>query len=112
MSYKFRAWLFNIAIILAFANASAQDAKTPYVPLDVKTSVDSFKNNVNVEFKIDSEEDVLVVVTDSSGITVFLENQFRFKGIYKKSIDLPYKGKFNLNVMREKERTNKSFEVR
>jgi len=103
-----KAWLFCIVLLLLNTGFKSQESKQAFVPTEVKANIDAPNKKVNVEFKVDTEQDLLVIVTDSSGITIFLENQFRFKGVYKKSIDLPGRGKFNLNVIKENEKINKS----
>ncbi len=59
---------------------------------------------VNLEF-ISKEEiqDLLVIVHDSSGVTVFMDNQYRFKGNYKYTIDLKKRGEYFLEIIRDEE---------
>lgn len=59
---------------------------------------------VNIQFESEKEiENLLVIVFDRRGETIFLDNQYRFKGKYDQSIDLKEygKGEFSLKVVRD-----------
>jgi hypothetical protein len=52
-------------------------------------------------------ENLLVVISDSSGQTIFLDNRFHFTGLYTKSIDLSRSGKgpYSLCIAKDSERS-------
>lgn len=74
---------------------------------EVKVEVDSIHRKVNVEFSADKPiYNLLVLMTDSSGNTVFLDNQYQFKGKYRHNIDFApgKKEKYFLQIIRDNDR--------
>jgi hypothetical protein len=58
-------------------------------------------------------QNLLVIVSDSLGETVFLDNQYRFKGNYVKSVDLSNspKGEYSVKVISDDEKINKKIRM-
>jgi hypothetical protein len=56
---------------------------------------------------------MLVVVTDSAGQTLYLDNRYRFKGPYRHRFDLgsPGKGTYRIEVIRDAEHTRKKITI-
>lgn len=104
--------LIKISSIILFSffafNLNAQSvAKIPTV---INAIPNSLNGKLEVDFDNDKQVDnLLVIVTDSLGNTIFLENLYRFKGSYKKSIELTNKGKgsFTLHISKDEEKINK-----
>lgn len=93
--------------LLAMAGSFMGQTAGIKLPTEVKIVSDKVKGRLDVEFKNESQVDnLLVILTDSAGQTVFLENLYRFKGLYKKNIELPYKGKsfVTLHINKDEER--------
>jgi hypothetical protein len=81
-------------------NAAKTDAKPDY-----KVNLVDNKEVV-IEFDTDRVLDnVLILIVDGSGNTLFLDNQKEFKGIYKCSVDLSMyaKGNYFVNIKSEGE---------
>jgi hypothetical protein len=92
-------------------------AQTNYsnLPTQVNTIHDKSRGKLDLEFKNDKLVDnLLVILTDSAGQTVFLENLYRYQGIYKKNIELPYKGKgfVTLHINKDDERIIKKLTLK
>ncbi len=77
------AFLFVISL-----QCNAQTAATADTNNKLKISV-SADRSMQIEFPVDKNVyNVLVLLVDDSGNTVFLDNQYNFKGIYKRNVDL------------------------
>lgn len=107
---------FKLLLLCLFialnTNTNAQTAKPTRTALDFKTAIDKPGKKILLEFDFPKEEDVLILVTDSAGITIFLDNKHRFKGKYSRTIDLPGKAPFNLNISRINENINRRIDLR
>lgn len=102
-----------IILFLLAINLKAQTGMK--IPTEIKAVPNSVTNKLDVEFQNEEQVDnLLVIVTDSSGQTIFLENLYRFKGAYKKSIELSEggKGSFSLQVIKDAERIYKKLLVK
>jgi hypothetical protein len=78
-------------------------------------SVTSSLNKIEVAFDASNEiYNLLVLITDSTGKTIFLDNKYRFKGKYLKSFDLgkSKKGNFNVQVHRDDVHSKKTINVK
>lgn len=54
---------------------------------------------ITLEFDADKKiYNVLVVVSDSLGTTLFMDNQYRFEGHYKSDIDLRKPGNYSVDI--------------
>jgi hypothetical protein len=89
---KASASLCLVIFSFLFCRLSAQTALNP--PLGAITILpDSISRKVSIEFESGKEiYNLLVLVTDHSGMTLFLDNQYRFNGKYKKTVDLQAAG--------------------
>lgn len=77
--------IFLLVIALQY---NAQTAAKTNSDNKFKVSV-SAERSVQIEFPVDKNiYNVLVLLVDDSGNTVFLDNQYNFKGVYKRTIDL------------------------
>jgi hypothetical protein len=70
------------------------------------------------KIKIDLENDkviynLLVIISDSTGRTIFLDNQYRFKGNYSNTIDLETekKGNYSLKIIKDEKRIEKNLRI-
>lgn len=71
---------------------------------------DSLTHHIRVEFGSDKEiTNVLVLITDSLGNTLYLDNQYFFKGQYKHHFDMAGAGKgaYTVQVIKDGERIRK-----
>lgn len=100
--------LKNLLLIALIALAGSLASQTIVKQTtEVKSVPDKVKGKLDVEFRNDKQVDnLLVILTDSAGQTVFLENLYRYKGLYKKNIELPYQGKgfVTLHINKDEER--------
>lgn len=78
---------------------------------DIKIVNDLINHKVDIQFKADEEIlNLLVLVSDSLGHTIFLDNQYRFKGNYIHSVDLKevLKGRCFLKISRDGDLINRT----
>ncbi|MCD6020110.1 MAG: hypothetical protein K0S53_3231 [Bacteroidetes bacterium] len=104
-----------VGVILFFLAFNLKAQTGMKIPTDVKANPNSATGKLDVEFKNEKQVDnLLVIVTDSLGRTIFLENLYRFKGPYKKSIELSEggKGSFSLQVIKDAERIHKKLSIK
>jgi hypothetical protein len=111
MVYKLLA---SLIILLLPVITTAQANKIQLSPSDVKTIVNSSSQEVTIELNVqETTENLLILITDATGQTVFLENLHRFRGLYKKNVDLKgtKKGKYLLKVAKDDEKVIKNIFV-
>lgn len=103
MSFKKTLLILNLLI----TGSLACQTVGVKLPTEIKAIPDKVNGRLDIEFKNDKQVDnLLVLVTDSAGQTVFLENLYRYKGLYKKNIELPYGGRgfVTLHINKDEER--------
>ena len=77
------------AIISTTLKLNAQTVQSKFTGNDIKIVNDLANHKVDIEFIVDKEIfNLLVLITDSLGNALFLDNQYRFKGNYKRSVVL------------------------
>jgi hypothetical protein len=102
-----------LLVLLVSTQARSQDAKPSAKP-DYKINLVDNKE-VLIEFNSDTVVDnVLILVVDDSGNTLFLDNQKNFKGIYKCSVDMSNyaKGNYFVNIKSESEQKQAKLTIR
>jgi hypothetical protein len=98
--------LAALLLVIAFsATATAQIKRAPGVPLaDLKLKADTVSREFSISFRAqEMVANLLVRITDSKGETVFLDNEYRFKGDYKqimKRADLPA-GEYTIEILKD-----------
>jgi hypothetical protein len=101
--------------VLLFLVSFEQKAQNPSNRFNDKCKVSVLANrSVQIEFAVDKNvRNVLVLLVDGSGNTVFLDSQYNFKGIYKRTIDLSKspKGNYYLKIMNDDEVMNKKLDI-
>lgn len=115
ISLRFELFKKTLAIVLFFLTFNLKAQTSVKVPTEIKAVSNSATGKLDVEFKNDIEvNNLLVIVTDSLGNTIFLENLYRFNGPYKKSIELTDKGKgsFTLHIIKDEERINRKLSLK
>jgi hypothetical protein len=90
-------------ICLAAVRMAAQ--QTPPLP-KITPVIQSVMNgkNASVEMTVSTPEDIVIVITDSTGNTIYLENLHRYTGRFKRLVDLPARGKYTVAINREGEK--------
>jgi len=86
--------------------SQAQTAKVA----EMKIQTDSIHQKIDIDFTTSNViYNLLVHLNDSTGQTIYLDNQYLFSGHYKKSIDLKKQGKgtYFLEVIKDNEHLNK-----
>lgn len=92
------AFLFGIS---AGAEAQATGKTLPPLALAAGEPLQiSFVEPKNID-------NLLVIVSDSTGRTIFLDNKYRFEGTYKHRLDLSRsgKGKYTLSIIKDHEQS-------
>lgn len=113
LPFEFLKKTFAIVLFFLAFNLNGQTAVK--ISTEIKAIPNAVTGKLDVEFKNDTQVDnLLVIVTDSLGQTIFLENLYRFNGLYKKSIELSNRGKgsFTLHVIKDEERINKKLSLK
>lgn len=96
------------------ASGTAQVSSTSPPFTGIEISNDSISNVVRVRYSSNKEiNSFLVLITDSKGNTLFLENNHRFTGIYLRHIDLSKspKGEFQVNIICDEDKMSKKIIV-
>jgi hypothetical protein len=78
-------------------------------------SSDPGKSTCTITFNSLKEiQNMLVLVTDNKGNTVFLENKYRFTGEYKRVVDLKdfAKGEFEVKIINDEEQIKRTVTMR
>jgi hypothetical protein len=99
--------IMSIACLIAFSSLLFAQASKGTEP---KIQVDAVNQNVDIDFtRTNVVYNLLVHINDSTGITVFLDNQYQFTGHYKKSIDMKKqkKGTYFIEIVEDNKHTNK-----
>ncbi|MCW3075674.1 MAG: hypothetical protein JWO32_283 [Bacteroidetes bacterium] len=93
---------------------SAQVSGARKINANVKVECEKFSNRVDIEFSALKEiSNLLVLITDSLGQTIFLDNQYRFKGNYKIHADLSnnLKGKYTVRIIGDEQKIDRKIDV-
>jgi hypothetical protein len=108
-----KKWLLLVILSFLYANGklSAQSQED-------RASGLSITHQGKKKIKIDLENDkviynLLVIISDSTGRTIFLDNQYRFKGNYSNTIDLETekKGNYFLKIIKDEKRIEKNLRI-
>lgn len=105
---------FLLATFLLTLQLSAQKNVAEDKDNAFKIVNDSINRKVDIEFKAERKVyNLLVLITDSVGHTMFLDNQYNFKGLYKRTVDSKKlsKGKYSLKIIKDEEKYQKKFIV-
>jgi hypothetical protein len=103
---------FTIIILITCSmhvRSAAQSIVQPTAHKVVLVKSDAALQKIDIQFEAETEiSNLLIIVSDKKGETVFLDNQYRFKGEYKRSIDMKEygKGEFSLKVIRDENSFN------
>jgi len=105
--------LFLFIVLLFYGQLNAQVVTAKIASID-KVSYYCTNNKVEIKFtSTKNTPNLLVLIVDSTGHTLFLDNQFNFKGDYKRMVDLSSngKGKYYLKITDGESRINKQFSI-
>ncbi|MCW3070366.1 MAG: hypothetical protein JWO44_256 [Bacteroidetes bacterium] len=94
--------LISFSTLAVKAQTQSQSASTNK-PVQVQEKA---SQKITVQFGNDKEiSNLLIIVTDNKGQTVFLDNQYRFKGDYERTIDLVETGAgaYTIKVVRDED---------
>src|ERR1051326_8015938 len=104
--------LFSVFFLLISISSFAQTV--PEKKNDVQVHSDSLNQIINVEFPAQATiYNLLVHLNDSAGNTLFLDNQYKFSGNYKRSINLKKQGRgtYYLEIIKDNEHINKKIKL-
>jgi hypothetical protein len=110
LSLNSRILVFIFCILIS-QRYSAQTAKESN---DIRVTKGSGQKKIDIEFDNTKEiYNLLVLITDSTGRTIFLDNRYRFKGNYRHTVDMTGEksGNYKLNVTLDETRINKNLRV-
>jgi len=109
---KIRLCVFIFLFFAAF-DQSAQNSSKTKTPDKYKVNVIADRV-VNLEFTADKAiGNLLVVLSDNFGNTLFMDCQYNFKGLYKRTMDLSSygKGDYHLKIVTDEEEVNKKLNI-
>lgn len=104
--------LFIFSCIYAELHAQASSGNERPDQVNIQNTNSGSK--LDIHFNCDQViQNLLVIVSDSIGQTIFLDTQYRFKGNYTRSIDLSNspKGEYSVKVVRDDEKINKKIRM-
>lgn len=108
--------IFYLIFTLFFTtNLTAQTTAAGKVQTNYDIIVDSLNYKLFVNLNLETViYNLLVVVADSSGHTLFLDNKYRFNGLYNHQFDLSMSGKgvYYLSITIDEERINKKITIK
>lgn len=113
ISKKTIAFLHVLVLIVLKSNAQIIPS-TPMIENTLEVANDLFKNKVNIEFSAKQEiYNLLVLITDEHGKTIFLDNRYHFTGNYNKSIDFKSydKGVYLVKIISDHENVTKKIDI-
>ncbi|MCW3104196.1 MAG: hypothetical protein JWO09_2636 [Bacteroidetes bacterium] len=102
--------LLSLSALAAPAQTQAQRPSAAKIQVQEKAA-----RKISLEFGSEKEiGNLLIVISDKDGQTVFLDNQYRFKGDYNKMIDLAETGAgaYTLKVVRDEDVFVQQIEIR
>lgn len=89
--------------------------KQSVIPLNpIKIEHDSVNQKINIEFlTTDIIYNLLVRVGEAGGQTIFLDNQYKYSGHYKREINVKSwtRGTYLVDVILDNNKTNKSIKI-
>lgn len=96
-------------LVLVTATVNAQTSispKTCHLAIDCQSPKKTITINFSSEKQVDN---LLVRIADPLGNTVFLDNRYRFRGEYKKTVELAQlpKGDYSVEVINDDEKFSK-----
>ena len=116
LSASIRCFLLFFLFIVTCPTARAQsNINVKVIPTDVSIVTDPDKHKISIEVKQGTEiSNLLVLVVNDTGHTVFMDDQSHFKGVYKNEVDLTHEGKgeYSLKIIADKEEINKKVVIR
>lgn len=107
--------VFMFSFLLLLNPVLHAQSTSPSKINEVKLESDPLNKKLNIAFSTEKEiHNLLVVITDSTGQTVFLDNRYRFKGNYKHSVDFKeyHKGWYLVQIIGDDEKINKKVDVK
>jgi hypothetical protein len=87
----FPVFLRYAAVVLFFTTTGmqAQTAAKTQNTRQISTIANKAQKSADISFDVQKEVyNLLVIVTDEAGNTVFLDTRYHFKGAYRKTVDL------------------------
>lgn len=107
--------LFGVLLLLCVSKINAQEISTGSMPTGFHVMADDLNHKIDIEFRSDSIiYDLIILVTDNIGHTIFLDNKRAFRGNYKHSVDLQMaeKGNYSVKILKDSERIEKKLTLK
>lgn len=107
--------LLSTALLVLLVSGKSIAQNTGSSLKNLKILNDSLNPNVQISFDTQRQVDnLLLLIIDKSGNTIFLENKYRFKGSYNGNIDLSKndKGNFTLIIISDEEKIKKNLTIK
>jgi hypothetical protein len=95
--------------------AEAQSNNTITSDNKIRVTATADNQKIHLQFKADTETgNLLVIVTDKTGETIFIDNHSHFKGEYERDIDLAetIKGEYSICVRNDESIYNEQILIR
>jgi hypothetical protein len=116
--YGTRKSFFQLAIAFVLLSAGSLEAQTIAAknkPSEVSIVADPIRQKIKIEVNQGAEiSNLLVLVIDETGNTVYMDDKSHYKGIYKNEVDLGKKGKgmYALKIIADHEEINQKVVLR
>jgi hypothetical protein len=106
--------LINLLFLILFFSPALAIAQSEKDATEIRIAKISGNKKVSIEFNNEKEiYNLLVLITDSTGRTVFLDNRYRFKGNYKNTVDFQGEknGNYKLKVILDEKHMDKNLRI-
>jgi hypothetical protein len=103
--------LLLLLFLIPVTHIKAQQGNAPQNLQAVVQTVGTDKK-VSVELVSPDTDDIVIVITDSTGKTIYMENLHRYKGTFKRVVDMPIKGKYNVCVNGDGQKLKQTIDVK
>jgi hypothetical protein len=100
-----------LLLLFWFGKTYGQSAVSQNTKTD-KVIMRNINNNVEIEFRQNKKTNLLVLLTDATGHTVFLDNRNNFSGNYKQKFEVAKKGEYFLKVIDDSGQFSKQFTIK
>src|SRR5258708_6879394 len=103
--------ILSLSILFWFGTTYSQSAASQIINAE-NVVIHHANNNVEIEFRQNKKTNLLVLLADKTGHTVFLDNRHNFIGIYKQKFVVAKKGEYFLKVIDDEGQISKTFTIK
>jgi hypothetical protein len=105
-----RKIVFLIAVLVLISTAIKSQERKIEKTMNLYITNDPVNKNITITFRAEKEIlNVLVLVYDQTGNTIFLDNKYHFRGDYKGLVDIKHlpEGDYTVSIINDDEKFNK-----